>query len=332
MAKSNGRMEWNDMVAASSGRSFLQSWEWGEFQSALSRKVLRVKTDSAAAQAIRHPFIGKRSWLYIPGGPLTLSGASAIDWSSLVEEIQSTAVNSYPIFIKIEPPLLSHQQIMPDRKKWQAGIDVQPRSTLLIDLTKSEEELQNAMHQKTRYNIRIAQKHGVKVRISKAAEDIDVFLELACEVSQRTPFRYHPDAYYRTMHRMLTGSNMLTVAIAEQENIPIAAHLLISFAGTMTYAHGASSSLARNTQAPTLLQWRSIQYAKEIGLTTYDFYGVAPRQGGQQHPWAGITRFKSGFGGRRRDYIGALDYIVDPSWFRIYKFTRILKSRLRRKK
>jgi len=124
----------------------------------------------------------------------------------------------------------------------------------------------------------------------------------------------------------LGPAGQLEVGIAKHSDTLLAAHLLITFADTMTYAHGASSSDQRHLMAPHLLQWESIKRAKAAGVQTYDFFGVAPRDADASHPWAGITRFKEGFGGERIEYLGAYDHIRDSAWY----FTFTVARRLRR--
>jgi peptidoglycan pentaglycine glycine transferase (the first glycine) len=332
---------WNSFVATAPGGSFLQSWEWGEMQAQLGvpywRLVLPLPegepegvgaTLAGAALVVKRQLPWGKSWLYIPKGPLWENSKFKIQNSKLFQQIIELGHAEKAVFIRIEP-----YSIPPD--EWRKAVnDVQPRNTLMLDLTKTEEELLAEMHSKTRYNIRLAQKRGVRVRFSTDAADVDHFLRLSSDVHERSAFHYHPDNYYRTMLKVLGSPTLLPlrgaasaeIAVAEHEGEVLAVHLLMYFGGTATYVHGASSSVKRDLMAPHLLQWESIKRAKERGYTAYDFFGVKPSEADASHSWTGITRFKEGFGGQRVSYAGAYDYVLDPLWYWTYSTSRRARS------
>ncbi|MEK7557187.1 MAG: peptidoglycan bridge formation glycyltransferase FemA/FemB family protein, partial [Patescibacteria group bacterium] len=222
--------------------------------------------------------------------------------------------------------------------------EVQPRHTLRVDLKHNgEEELLAAMHSKTRYNIRLAERRRVAVRFSQDVADVEHFLRLSRDVHERSQFSYHPDGYYRTILEVLgrrregnileemdaQGAARAEVALAEYEGEILAAHIVISFKLVTTYAHGASSSKLRELMAPHLLQWETMKRAKAAGKFYYDFFGVAPEGADKDHPWSGITRFKLGFGGERVNYIGAYDLVLRPGMYHLFNAARRLRSFVR---
>jgi lipid II:glycine glycyltransferase (peptidoglycan interpeptide bridge formation enzyme) len=101
---------------------------------------------------------------------------------------------------------------------------------------------------------------------------------------------------------------------------------MIYFGDTATYLHGASSRERRELMAPHLLHWTAMMDAKSWGFRTYDFWGVAP-EGVEGHSWAGITRFKRGFGGKYVAYPGTYDVPVDRFWYGLYAATQKLRGR-----
>jgi lipid II:glycine glycyltransferase (peptidoglycan interpeptide bridge formation enzyme) len=181
---------------------------------------------------------------------------------------------------------------------------------LVLNLKLSEVDLLAGMHTKTRYNIRVAQRKGVKIRFSCDVRDLDLFAVLAQEVHARSPFRYHPISYYRAMLEALTDDCALEIGVAEHNGRVLAVHLFVTFAGTTTYLHGASGNSQRHLMAPHLLHWEAVRRAQERGSSSFDFYGVAPIGFAPTHPWAGITRYKEGFGGARTTTIGAYEYVM----------------------
>jgi lipid II:glycine glycyltransferase (peptidoglycan interpeptide bridge formation enzyme) len=113
---------------------------------------------------------------------------------------------------------------------------------------------------------------------------------------------------------------------ADFEGEPVAAALIAQFGDTATYLHGASSSRHKETMAPYLLHWTAIREAKAAGLKRYDFWGVAPENADEKHPWFGITRFKLGFGGERISYVGAWDMPNSRFWYGAYRLARRLRG------
>jgi peptidoglycan pentaglycine glycine transferase (the first glycine) len=168
------------------------------------------------------------------------------------------------------------------------------------------------MHQKTRYNIRLAEKKGVKI-YEAGPEKFDDFWQLMTVTCERDKYRLHSRNYYA---QMLAEKKLIKLYLAEFKNKPIAA-VLASFSGdTVTYMHGASANDERNVMAPFLLQWEIIKSAKLAGYKYYDFYGIDEKK------WPGVTRFKKGFGGEEINYTGTFDLVFNSTWYNIYKILR----------
>jgi lipid II:glycine glycyltransferase (peptidoglycan interpeptide bridge formation enzyme) len=209
----------------------------------------------------------------------------------------------------------------------------QPQHTLLLDISKSEEDLLSEMHAKTRYNIRLSEKKGVEVRQEK---DVDTFWRLNEETSARDAFKTHDREYYA---RMLDLPSVFQLN-AYYEGVSIASHIFVRFGDRFTYLHGASGNTHRNLMAPYLLQWEGIRFAEELGCQEYDFWGIAPpvSEGEKNkktcfhelcwevhHPWTGITRFKAGFGGKVWAYPEAVDIVLDAWQYRLYRFASYIQ-------
>ena len=310
---------------------FLQSWAWGQLQGKLGNSFWRIIfEDDGEIQAVSMvikktlPFGG--CWLYVPRGPVLSKLSSKSKLSRLWQEkVLEMARKERAVFVRCDPAW--EDEVWFKDKGWcKADREVQPQHTLVLGLEKSEEELMAQMHAKTRYNVRLAERKGVRVRFSTDLKDIEVFLGLSREVAERSSFRYHPDDYYKAMLMVLKENNMIEVAIVEHEGVALAANILITFGGKATYAHGASSSSKRDVMAPQLLMWESIKRAKLNGAIKFDFYGVAPPESGKKHSWAGITRLKQGFGGKRESYIGAHDYVLRLGAYKVLNVARRIKA------
>lgn len=286
--------------------SFLQSSSWDNFQKSLDRKTWRI--DSINVIKYNLPF-GK-SYLYSPrcrGDFLS---------ESFLKKIREIAKKENVIFFKAEPldvaplGLSSGRRRGKPRKKFKKSTNIQPKKTLILDITKSEKELLKQMHHKTRYNIRLAERKNIKIKKNK--KDFEKFWKLLQQTSKRDGFGSHPKEYYKKMLK-IPGVELF---LALQKTRVIAANIVVFYKKTCIYLHGASDYQCRNLMAPYLLQWHQILEAKKRGCVKYDFWGIDEKK------WPGVTRFKKGFSGKEINYPGAYDLIFQPIWYKIYKIAK----------
>ncbi len=318
----NTNYNWNKFIIENN-RLFLQSWEWGEFQKSLGRKIWRLGDgENWTALIIRYDLPMGKNYLYCPGGPTTVSrikdNVSGI-LEKFLNETKNIAKKERSIFLKAEPfwpiPEVRSEELS---KHGFAKVGGGQRilKTLVLDLKKPEDELLKEMKQKTRYNIRLAEKHGVIIRISDNLEkDFEYFWDLAQETRQRDGFRLHPKEYYKKQ-LLINGSLEMKLFLAEYQKKIVAANIVAIFGGQTAYLHGASSNESRNIMAPYLLQWEQIKEAKRRGCETYDFWGIDEKM------WPGVTKFKKGFGGKEVGYIGVFDYVLNKTWYGLYKLAK----------
>ena len=313
IVSANQKEVWDQFVIENNG-SFLQSWQWGEFQESLGRQIWRIEKDNLKALVIQHDLPFRKNYLYCPRGPI-----GPIE--TFLEEAKKIAQQENSIFFKIEPdrdcPLdtvLESRTVSKGQSLFRSSKQIQPSKTLILDITRSEEELLSRMHPKTRYNIRLAQKKGVTVE--QSSEKIDDFLRLSEETAKRDKFHLHSKEYYQKMLEVLGNKGMVKLFLAKYQNKIIAANLICFFGQTATYLHGASDYNFRQIMASHLLQWQAICQVKSQGLKYYDFYGIDEKK------WPGVTRFKKGFTGQEITYPGAFDLVFQPGWYKIYNLAR----------
>jgi len=204
-----------------------------------------------------------------------------------------------------------------------------PKTTLMIDLLCSEDELRNEMHTKTRYNIRLAEKKGVVVRECL----LDEFYELYGATNRRKGLKGYPKKYFENILKcQAAGCNQRVVA-AYHNDVPLASNLLVCFGDTATYLFGGTSDEHRELMAPHLLHWECMKWAKANGYRWYDVWGInAPGErfrssgGGLlghdtkiARDWDGITRFKKGFAsgktGKVVEYGETVDVVMNTFWY-----------------
>ncbi len=330
---------WDQFLFDNKG-SFLQSFEWGEFQKKLGKNVWRLSVGEndlilAQAQIIkeRFPLAGK-SWLYLPFGPCFKQSLSGEGKKQVLEillaEVKKIAKKENAVYCYFEP--LSELSSLPNRSELSSLLTpvkrVQPRKTLVLDLTQSEEAIfQGFQHKTTRYNIRFAENKGVKITEAEPTQkNTDIFYNLLQKTSQRDGFRHYPKEYFTKLFsstgdgplRARRGPSPVRLFFAEwQENV-IAASVLVFFGERATYLHAASDYQHRNLMAPYLLQWKQILFAKQMGCVAYDFWGIDEKK------WPGITYFKKSFGGKEVEYPEGADVAYRKCWYRIYKVARRL--------
>ncbi len=320
---------YNNFITAHPSGSFLQSWDWGDWQEQLGHRVHRYAVENGenkiilAGQAVEMKLAGSNQYyLYLPYGPL----AAGSDLSLLKFFLDNLA-QKHPgaFFIRLEP-----KQYFPANLagyKQRPTPRIQPGRTLLLDLRQSEAYLLAAMHPKTRYNIKVALRHGVTVEPTFVASpghglNLKEALDLIIHTAKRQNFRTHGRDYYQKLidffalqpHRGLK----LSVSKALWRGEILGAAVMIDFGPTRTYLFGGSSQENRNVMAPYLLHWQAINDAAKHGLSYYDFWGTETSAGSKP----GFVRFKESFGGTAIDYPPPSDIVLKPLWYNVYRLLR----------
>jgi lipid II:glycine glycyltransferase (peptidoglycan interpeptide bridge formation enzyme) len=336
---------YNRFVAQAPSGSFLQSWDWGQWQAAQGRQPIRYKIvddsgeTTAVIQLIKMPLPFGRFYLYAPYGPV-VSGQWAVGSGQLLQELRKKFADA--VFVRVEPKdtVLSttHYPLL------TKSSNIQPGKTLLIDLTKSEQQLLAEMHPKTRYNIKVAQKYGVEI---KDEFDISVghglfakeAIGLIAQTAQRQGFKDYGSGYYHKIINFFTVSNRgdlkLHIYKAIYQNQILASAVMVDFpaeggsasgGGTRTFLFGGSSDEHRNVMAPYLLHWQAMRDAKVGGMVAYDFWGTETASG--EIP--GFVRFKLGFGGQEKTFAGAYDIIIKKALYRAYGWFRVINKMVKK--
>lgn len=345
---------WNSIVSQLPNPHLLQTWEWAQVKAKYGwTPVPQVWKDDkgrpvAAAMLLKRTIpagglAARMSLLYIPKGPL-------MDWSDLqlrrrvLDDLQALGRRHGAIFVKIDPDVAlgrgvpgredsaedaNGQAVRSElsRRGWRFSSDqIQFRNTVLLDLTPSEDELLAAMKQKTRYNVRLAQKKGVTVRAGTAA-DLPGLYKMYAETSVRDGFVIRDQAYYQTVWQTFMRPPSETFQpldlptcepiIAEVAGEPVAGLFLFRFAGRAYYLYGMSRDIHREKMPTYLLQWAAMRRAKAAGCTVYDLWG-APDVFDESDDLWGVFRFKEGLGGQVVCTLGAWDYAPNAVTYGLY--------------
>ncbi len=354
---------WDEFVASNRLGSIHQSSAWAHFQETIKGRgkywiigLLDEGKIIGGTLVIRHKMPRGYSWFYGSRGPL-LDYENLTEKeinhqvSLLLEEIEKLAKPEHSIFLRFDSPIIvsstaDFDKITPklfkNFRKIKEGF--YPQDTLVLDLTKSEEELLSEMKPKGRYNIKLAEKKGVKIEKHTGNDDtqtskkalkktIDDFYELLGDTTARDGFTRHPKEIYLDMIENLTPQKtqfhinhkpQAILYLAKFENIPVAGMIAVTYKDTTTYYYGASSNEYRNTMAPYLLQWHAIKEAKKEGFKYYDFMGISP-ENDQKHKLAGVTDFKNKFGGIHLTYIQPQEHAFKKLLYLAYKLKNMVK-------
>lgn len=345
--------KWNLFVAENATNGgLLQSWQWGELAKKERQKIwpLTLKEEDrilAVALVIKENLPFKRNCFYLPRGPIVEKSILApgnlqkiLEISKIfLEELKKIGGEEKAMVIRFDLPF-AQDKIFSNLNLAKLGLqrsykDIQPRTTLVLDLRKTEEELLAQMKSKTRYNIGLAEKKNIEIKIfslteNQAEEGLSSFFQLLSETAKRDNFSLHPRSHYQNL--LETGLVKLFLAYYQEEAI---AGIMVGFFGkTAVYLHGASAFQRRQLMAPYLLQWQAIKFAKENNFSAYDFGGIKSEKNlrSNQKIWVGLTRFKTGFAPNipPTEFLGLWEYPLQPITYFAYKVLGSLVRKTRK--
>ncbi|MCA9365115.1 MAG: peptidoglycan bridge formation glycyltransferase FemA/FemB family protein [Candidatus Moranbacteria bacterium] len=311
---------------------FLQSDQWRLFQEKNGRKSFLVRQGFSRASSLVHllPFVGR--YVYVPHGPVfDVSDPSSLP--GFFDELFSCSISCGAGWIRVDPLSQEHLSFLfaycarLGYSFVRASHDMQPKSVFVVDLNSSQEDLFASMKSKTRYNIRLAQKKGVEIVVSREKKNIDSFCDLVEQTARRKKVRFHSREYYLQMIESFSVEEMVLYSAFFDGQI-VASALIVFFDGRATYLHGASSDRYRNVMAPHLLHWKILCDAKERGCSSYDLGGVTIPGDEHTASLAEVTRFKMGFSSSTEPvvYPGTYDIILSPLKYRVYLLLSWLRS------
>ena len=350
---------WNEIISRLPDPHFLQTYEWGQVKAKYGWQPIYLVWDEqgkmkeerndlssfifpvqAACLVLKRTAFRRFSIFYAPKGPV-------MDWTNeslrkrVLDDLHSFAKKQGAIFLKLDPDVVlgrgvpasvdevtenSGQAVMSDLKHrgWVESSDqIQFRNTVMVDLSASEEDILMRMKQKTRYNVRLAEKKGVTVRAG-SVDDLPMLYKMYAETSVRDGFVIRDEGYYmmvwKTYMSNVGGQRSEPSAvplIAEVDGEAVAAIFLFIFAGRGYYVYGMSRNAHREKMPTYLLQWAAMKHAKSHGCLTYDLWG-APDVFDESDSMWGVYRFKEGLGGDVVRTLGAYDFAPSKFWYTMY--------------
>jgi peptidoglycan pentaglycine glycine transferase (the first glycine) len=321
--------DWNQFLSAYPNAHLLQTGEWGELKSAFGWQPVRIVNGGVGVQILFRKLPLGLTVGYIPKA--AIRGQQSALNQELWREIDATCKQHRAIFCKLEPDLWNdHTPEILNLQLQTSPHNIQPPRTIVVDLKASEEELLARMKQKTRYNIRLAEKKMITIR---AWNDIDSFHQMMLLTGGRDGFGVHSRDYYQRAYELLHPKQIAELLVAEYERKPLAALFVARNGNRAYYLYGASTNEERNRMPTYLLQWEAMKWARACGCEEYDLWGVpdedeatleANFESRHEGLW-GVYRFKRGFGGELKRTAQAMDRVYNP--FLYWAYVRLIGNR-----
>lgn len=333
---------WDRFVLESSHGSVHQCALWREFQQTIPGRdqVLGFYALDENKQWLGAAWCVKMStgffgthWYYSARGPV-LKEQSPEFKSEFLEAIATELKTHKGLFWRLDPYWQEHSwseiaATKSDLKIKSATKNFQPTDSLMLDLNLSEDELLAQTKRQARKALRLANDAGVTIEILNSetvkSKHIEQWDALNQDTTKRDGFFGHDKTYYNNFIKVLKPYTYL--CLAHHQGKTVAAAILTVCLGKAIYYFGASSSdpSTRNLRAPYALQWAMILKAKALGAKTYDFTGITPVDQ-PNHPYKGITQFKTRFGGYRDTYANGREIVLNKTWYALYRLVKKVRS------
>jgi peptidoglycan pentaglycine glycine transferase (the first glycine) len=342
------REEWNERIVSAHDGHLLQSWDWGELKGRHGWSAERIAWDDAQGRPVAAvQILSRRMMIPVMGTTLILRytpRGPCVDWSDaasvaiVLHELKQRARESGTVLVKVDPELFDPNTKEESGERpaesspgvihrvlraagWRESPEqVQFRNTMVLDLRASEDELLARMKQKTRYNLRLAERRGVETRRADIG-DFEVLYRMYAETSLRDKFAIRGFEYYADAWGSFLRAGLAQPILAEVDGEPVAGLIAYRFGKRAWFLFGMSRELHRDRMPSYLLQWEAIRWARDHGCESYDMWG-APDHLEPSDPLWGVFRFKEGFGARLVEGTGAWDYTTRPGAY--WLFTALL--------
>ena len=326
------KKRWEDFASECVQKTFCQSWNWGIFNQSMGDKVWRFgifENEQLVAIAQVLKIKARRgSFLFVPHGPLIVLGDKKEIIKSILEKLKDLAKTENVNFIRFSPTLeVSDSNIFKDLGFRNAPIHMHPELTWELDISLSEEDILKGMRKTTRYLIKQAEKNK-DIEITKGTSDemLNDFEKLYLETAERQSFTPFSNDYLKKEVDAFKNDNQILIFSGKYKGEVVSSAIIVYYSGIGFYHQGASSLKYPKVPVSYLLQWEAIKEAKDRGCKLYNFWGLVP-EGTKNHPWAGLSLFKKGFGGFEKEYVKTQDYVLSNKYWLTYIIEQIRRRK-----
>ena len=334
----NEKSIWENFLLEMGGeKTFLDSWNWGEFNLMMGNKIWRLGIfdgGKLVGTALISKITAKRgTFLLIQHGPV-ISGENKKNETLqiLLDELKKIGKEERASFIRMNPLWERNQEnqnILRDLGFKEAPMHANAyEATWKLDITIPEEELLKNMRKTTRYLIRQGMKNqDIIVETSERLNDIEKYQKLNKEIAKRQKFVPFSFEYAKNEFEVFSPDKQVLLFFGKYKEEIISSALVIFWSGIGFYHQAASSSKYTKFSIPYLLLWEAIKEAKKRGCSLFDFWGYVNPFKNSKHPWAGPTLFKMGFGGKPYEYVKTQDFPLSKKYWLTYIFEKLRKAK-----
>lgn len=307
----------------------VQSYAWGEVRREMGVQIVRIGVFEG--QILEKVFLMTLHPIAKTGKCVGYIPRSEMPTKELLNFLKEYGKKEGIVYVRFEPYV--KKEDCPDEYLQQhPSLRVTHQSLFspwqfLVDLTQDEETLLKKMKAKTRYNIRLAQKKEVVVEERSNDEGLEAFIALYRETWKRQQYHGRSEAHMRAVWKHVS-SGMGKILIASYNGEPLAAYMLFLFHDELYYPYGGSSTKERKRMPANALMWETIKLGKKHGARTFNMWGALGPDHDKTDPWAGFSRFKAGFGGDHIQYVGTLDLVISPFWYKLVTFAYDLRKKI----
>ena len=322
-----GAQSWDQFLLAQPEGNLLQSWKWGELQSRFGWRVERLafhggRSGVCSLQRTAALFPGGATY-YVARGPAVAERERLL----VLDTLEQRAAAGGGLVLRVEPNALVGDEwpAFFEGRGFVKGKAVQPEATRLLRIDVDPESLKAGLKPKTRYNLNLAEKKGVRVHSSR---DVATFARLASETGKRQGVHLPGVAYYQAALEIFGASDEVRLYLADHEGDTLGGIMVFRFGKTAYYLFGGSSDRKREMMPNYLLHWHAMLDFRAMGCDTYDWWGI-PEEPAPDHPWFGLYRFKTGFGGETVRYVGLYEHVLRSGPLKLERRLQQLKAKVR---
>lgn len=304
-------MGWSEVSQKYPEANFLQSPEYAKMNEALGYKAITEEFAGKgyALMIVRDAKRGR--YLEIPCGPL-MNWKDKAAVKAVFAKIADIARQEKCVFVRVRPQLVNtaeNMRMLATLGLKKAPMHLAAEHTVMLDLTKSEDELLADMRRQTRYEVRRAGKLGITVEKSNSDEIFKEFHRVQTDTAHRQGF-VPPNLKTLLAEKEAFGDNIAIYVAKTAEGEPVAYGMIICGCKEGDYYEAASTPLNRKLPGAYALLWQAMRDLKADGYERFNLWGIAPA-GQPHHRYAGVTTFKTGFGGEIIEYVPAHDMVIN---------------------
>lgn len=271
--------QWNELLMKSEVCDAFQTYEWAQVQrNGLGMKpFFSIVYDHGNAiggvMFFKKKMMGLIDSYEIRGGPLYLKGNREAVMRSILKTLNKKRKRALNLLFVPFPPINnSFEQTFKSE-----GYFCYPFRTIIINLDRSLQDIWQALNKRARWGVRKAERVGLKVKVATVWKEWEQFYHIFSIHGKEKQYPPEPLEFFREMFK-LHHKNMARLFLAQHQKRTIAGSLFLIYNQNMIFLQNASESAFLSYNPNNLLQWKSIEWAKENGVTIYDMNGLPPKQ------------------------------------------------------